>query len=108
MSIGDEQIQQVLLNQFRRQRTRVSFVLLNGERLDGTIDSFDLYSIRINCPEPRLIVKTTIAMVQPATKKPSAKVRAAYVATPAPVTPVTPATAPIIQRKKRRLVSDKT
>jgi hypothetical protein len=42
---------------------------MTGERLDGQIKSFDIYSLSMNCPEPRLVVKSVIATVQPAPKR---------------------------------------
>jgi RNA chaperone Hfq len=101
--VEKEPQQHEFLNRLRKTGVRVSVYLTTGERLDGQIRSFDVYSVSLNCPEPRLIVKTSIASVQPydkAAKKP----RAPLVQTIA----ATPAKPPVIQRKIRRLPSEKT
>jgi host factor-I protein len=65
----NQKLQNEFLNQLRKNATPVSVFLMTGERLDGQIKSFDIYSLSMNCPEPRLVVKTVIATVQPAPKR---------------------------------------
>ena len=70
-----QNLQNEFLNQLRKNATPVSVFLMTGERLDGQIKSFDMYSLSLNCPEPTLIVKTVIATVQPAPKRARKTVR---------------------------------
>jgi len=65
----NQKLQNDFLNQLRKNATPVSVFLMTGERLDGQIKSFDIYSVSMNCPEPRLVVKSVIATVQPAPKR---------------------------------------
>jgi host factor-I protein len=65
----NQKLQNAFLNQLRKNATPVSVFLMTGERLDGQIKSFDIYSLSMNCPEPRLVVKSVIATVQPAPKR---------------------------------------
>jgi host factor-I protein len=65
----NQKLQNEFLNQLRKNATPVSVFLMTGERLDGQIKSFDIYSLSMNCPEPRLVVKSVIATVQPAPKR---------------------------------------
>jgi host factor-I protein len=65
----NQKLQNDFLNQLRKNATPVSVFLMTGERLDGQIKSFDIYSLSMNCPEPRLVVKSVIATVQPAPKR---------------------------------------
>jgi host factor-I protein len=65
----NQKLQNAFLNQLRKNATPVSVFLMTGERLDGHIKSFDIYSLSMNCPEPRLVVKSVIATVQPAPKR---------------------------------------
>jgi RNA chaperone Hfq len=96
--------QHEFLNQLRKSGARVSIYLTTGERLDGQIRSFDVYSVSLNCPEPRLIVKTSIASVQPYDKAAPKRARSPLVQKVA----ADPAKVTIIQRKVRRLPSEKT
>jgi host factor-I protein len=69
MMRDNQKLQNEFLNQLRKNATPVSVFLMTGERLDGQIKSFDIYSLSMNCPEPRLVVKSVIATVQPAPKR---------------------------------------
>jgi host factor-I protein len=104
MSGDSQQLQNDFLNNLRKTGTPVSVFLTSGERLDGRIKSFDIYSLSLTCPEPRLVVKTGTATVQPATrgaKKPTSS-RPPLVLKSAERR-TTPAKAPEIHRKVRRL-----
>lgn len=119
----NQKLQNEFLNQLRKNATPVSVFLMTGERLDGQIKSFDIYSLSMNCPEPRLVVKSVIATVQPApkhAKKASAK-RAAPRETkrlvaeaprekvqPVDEGPRAPRKAPEVVTKRRRLTIPKT
>lgn len=99
--MDNERLQNDFLNTLRKNGARVSIFLTSGERLDGQIKSFDMYALSLHCPEPRLIVKTCIASVQPAAKgAAAAKPRLA----PPRKTAASSAKAPVVvQRKTRRL-----
>lgn len=119
----NQKLQNEFLNQLRKNATPVSVFLMTGERLDGQIKSFDIYSLSMNCPEPRLVVKSVIATVQPAPKRakkapakraapretkrlvaeaPREKVR------PVDEAPRAPRKAPEVVTKRRRLTIPKT
>ena len=103
MADSKERIQDALLNQYRKHGTRVRVVLLNSDVFDGTIESFDVHSIRLASPEPLLLLKTSIAMIAPAPKHAKARVHAPRVHATQHGTPAA-TTAPVIERKKRRVV----
>jgi host factor-I protein len=106
----NQKLQNEFLNQLRKTATPVSVFLKTGERLDGQIKSFDIYSLSLNCPEPRLVVKSVIATVQPAPrhakKAPRKRVRVeSHVeAEPAAPAPRAPRKAPEVVTKRRRIV----
>ncbi|HEX2826201.1 MAG TPA: RNA chaperone Hfq [Burkholderiales bacterium] len=103
MAGSKERIQDALLNQYRKHGTRIRVVLLNSDAFDGTIESFDVYSIRLASSEPLLLLKTSIAMIEPAPKHGKVRAHAPRVHTTQHGTP--PArTAPVIERKRRRVV----
>ena len=102
--MDNERLQNDFLNGLRRNGARVSIFLTSGERLDGQIKSFDMYSLSFNCPEPRLIVKTCIASVAPAGKGLPMKPRAPAFRKP---TAEGVAKTPVIQRKVRRVPVEK-
>jgi host factor-I protein len=104
MSVENE-LQNEFLNQLRKSATPVSVFLTNGDRLDGRIRSFDIYSISLDGPEaPRLIVKTVIATIQPANKAARANGKPAPRVQMKPSAPRTERREPEITRKKRRVV----
>lgn len=105
MAMENERLQNDFLNGLRKNGARVSIFLTSGERLDGQIKSFDMYSVSFNCPDPRLIVKTCIASVAPAGKVASKRPRAAAFKKPAAQGA---AKAPVIQRKVRRVLLEKS
>jgi host factor-I protein len=107
MSSDSQQLQNQFLNNLRKAGTQVSVFLTSGERLDGRIKSFDIYSLSLSCPEPRLIVKTGIATVQPAVKGGKKSVaRAPVVLNKAAAPRRTGAPkAPEIHRKVRRTIT---
>lgn len=65
MSESNQSLQNEFLNLLRKNRTPVSVFLTNGVRLGGHIQSFDLYSIRLQSEAPQLILKRVIATVVP-------------------------------------------
>lgn len=103
-----QKLQNDFLNQLRKNATPVSVFLMTGERLDGQIKSFDIYSLSLNCPEPTLVVKSVIATVQPLPKRARKTVRKAHAPAAEPLRPVAaaprgPRKAPEIVTKRRRL-----
>jgi host factor-I protein len=109
----NQKLQNEFLNQLRKTATPVSVFLKTGERLDGQIKSFDIYSLSLNCPEPRLVVKSVIATVQPApkhAKKTSRKrMPSAAQSEPEPSVPVSrpPRKTPEVVTKRRRITLTK-
>jgi host factor-I protein len=106
MSGDSQQLQNQFLNDLRKTGTPVTVFLTSGERLDGRIKSFDIYSLSLSCPEPRLVVKTGIATVQPALK--GAKKKGpprVFAPTKLSTQRATPGKAPEIHRKIRRIPS---
>jgi host factor-I protein len=118
----NQKLQNDFLNQLRKNATPVSVFLMTGERLDGQIKSFDIYSLSMNCPEPRLVVKSVIATVQPAPKRArKAPVRSGARENKRPIAetprenqrlvadgPRAPRKAPEVVTKRRRLTIPKT
>lgn len=107
----NQKLQNEFLNQLRKTATPVSVFLKTGERLDGQIKSFDIYSLSLNCPEPRLVVKSVIATVQPAPrqakKAPRKRPQPEAHSHEEPVAPVArgPRKAPEVVTKRRRIAS---
>jgi host factor-I protein len=97
----NQKLQNDFLNQLRKNATPVSVFLMTGERLDGHIKSFDIYALSMNCPEPRLVVKSVIATVQPAPKR----ARKAPSKRPAPRENKRPM--PNVPREHDRLIADR-
>ena len=55
-------IQDSVLNQLRKEKKRVRLVLINGDELVGTVDSFDGYTILFKTPgETYLIYKHSVS-----------------------------------------------
>ena len=110
----NQKLQNEFLNQLRKTATPVSVFLKTGERLDGQIKSFDIYSLSLNCPEPRLVVKSVIATVQPAPKhakkaprkRAPAEPRSEAQEAPQPIARG-PRKAPEVVTKRRRIASGK-
>jgi host factor-I protein len=106
----NQKLQNEFLNQLRKTATPVSVFLKTGERLDGQIKSFDIYSLSLNCPEPRLVVKSVIATVQPAPrhakKAPRKRPQPESYSHDEPVAAVAlgPRKAPEVVTKRRRIV----
>lgn len=103
MAGSKERIQDALLNQYRKHGTRIRVVLLNSDVFDGTIESYDVYSVRLASPEPLLLLKTSIAMIEPTPKHAKARAHAPRVHATLHDKPAG-STAPVIERKRRRVV----
>lgn len=59
-------LQDLLLNQVRKSRIKVSIYLLNGVRLQGKVRSFDLYTILIeDGKQQTLVYKHSITTIIP-------------------------------------------
>ncbi len=57
-------VQDSVLNQLRKSKRRVRIVLVSGEELDGTIDSFDHYTLLFKTSgETYLIYKHAIVYI---------------------------------------------
>lgn len=60
-------LQDMMLNQIRKSKVKVSIYLLNGVRLQGKIKSFDLYTILIeDGKQQTLVYKHSITTIIPA------------------------------------------
>jgi host factor-I protein len=105
MSGDSQQLQNQFLNNLRKAGTPVTVFLTSGERLDGRIKSFDIYSLSLSCPEPRLIVKTGIATVQPLVKGAKKSHARAPAGAKMAQRRTAPPKAPEIHRKVRRIPS---
>jgi host factor-I protein len=102
MSSDSQHLQNQFLNNLRKAGTPVTVFLTTGERLDGRIKSFDIYSVSLSCPEPRLIVKTGIATVQPVVRGAKKAQSRPAAGKSAPRRAASPK-APEIHRKVRRI-----
>ncbi len=59
-------LQDILLNQVRKAKIKVSIYLLNGVRLQGKVRSFDLYTILIeDGKQQTLVYKHSITTIIP-------------------------------------------
>ena len=56
-------IQDQFLNRVRRDRIRVTLELLNGQRVEGTILSFDNFSLILRGESDQLIYKHAISSI---------------------------------------------
>lgn len=63
MSKAPFNIQDQYLNQARKERVRVSVVMMSGEKLDGHIKSFDNFSVLLDSNGDMLIYKHAIATI---------------------------------------------
>ncbi len=60
-------LQDLMLNQIRKSKVKVSIYLLNGVRLQGKVRSFDLYTILIeDGKQQTLVYKHSITTIIPA------------------------------------------
>ena len=70
-SAGAQNIQDVFLNGARRERLAVTVQLMDGSRLDGTIKSFDRFSVVLeHGGVDQLVFKHAIAHIRPALSAP--------------------------------------
>jgi host factor-I protein len=75
-------LQHPFLNALRRQRQPVSIFLVNGVHLEGVIEAFDQYVVRLGPPAYQIIYKHTIASVVPASERAAIEPAARATATP--------------------------
>ena len=66
-------VQDQFLNQVRREKLKVIIELLSGEKIEGTVTSFDNFSLIVEAKGYRLIYKHGISSIYPA--KPSPKLK---------------------------------
>jgi host factor-I protein len=60
-----KQLQDPFLNILRRERITVSIFLVNGIKLQGTIESFDQYVILLNSNVLQLVYKHAVSTIVP-------------------------------------------
>jgi len=58
-------LQEPFLNELRRERVPVSIYLVNGIKLQGTIDSFDQFVIVLKSSVNQMVYKHAISTVVP-------------------------------------------
>lgn len=63
MSKAPFNIQDQYLNQARKERVRVSVVMMSGDKMDGLIKSFDNFSVLLDCGGDILIYKHAISTI---------------------------------------------
>lgn len=56
-------IQDQFLNQARKERVKVTIVMMSGERLDGMIKSFDSFCVLIDSGSDVLLYKHAISSI---------------------------------------------
>ena len=64
MSKG-QNIQDPFLNAVRKERTPVSIFLVNGIKLQGTIDSFDQFVVMLKSTGSQMVYKHAISTIVP-------------------------------------------
>ncbi|MBJ41309.1 MAG: RNA chaperone Hfq [Gammaproteobacteria bacterium] len=60
-----ENLQDKFLNKLRKDKVQVSIFLVNGIKLDGTIDSFDSYTILLKSKITQSVYKHAISTIVP-------------------------------------------
>ena len=58
-------LQDIFLSKLSEDKISVSIYLLNGIKLQGTIDSFDQYVVVLSGSTPQLIYKHAISTIMP-------------------------------------------
>ena len=66
MTQKGQAIQDPFLNALRKERIPVSIFLVNGIKLQGTIDSFDSFIVSLKNVTTQIIYKHAISTVMPA------------------------------------------
>jgi host factor-I protein len=61
-------LQDIFLSKLSEDKISVSIYLLNGIKLQGTIDSFDQYVVVLSGSTPQLIYKHAISTIVPTQK----------------------------------------
>lgn len=56
-------IQDQFLNQARKERVKVTIVMMSGEKLEGMIKSFDSFCVLIDCGSDVLLYKHAISTI---------------------------------------------
>ncbi len=64
MSKG-QNIQDPFLNAVRKERTPVSIFLVNGIKLQGTVDSFDQFVVMLKSTVSQMVYKHAISTIVP-------------------------------------------
>jgi host factor-I protein len=65
MSKG-QNIQDPFLNALRKERVQVSIFLVNGIKLQGTVDSFDQFVVMLKSTVSQMVYKHAISTIVPA------------------------------------------
>lgn len=67
MSNKNQSLQEPFLNTLRREQIPVSIFLVNGIKLQGTVDSFDQFVIVLKSSVYQMVYKHAISTVVPST-----------------------------------------
>ena len=67
MSNKNQSLQEPFLNTLRREQIPVSILLVNGIKLQGTVDSFDQFVIVLKSSVYQMVYKHAISTVVPST-----------------------------------------
>lgn len=67
MSNKNQSLQEPFLNTLRREQVPVSIFLVNGIKLQGTVDSFDQFVIVLKSSVYQMVYKHAISTVVPST-----------------------------------------
>ena len=67
MSNKNQSLQEPFLNTLRREQIPVSIFLVNGIKLQGTVDSFDQFVIVLKSSFYQMVYKHAISTVVPST-----------------------------------------
>jgi host factor-I protein len=65
MTTKDQAVQDPFLNALRKERIPVSIFLVNGIKLQGTIESFDAFIVSLKNVTTQIIYKHAISTVMP-------------------------------------------
>lgn len=65
MSNTENRLQDIFLNQVRKEKTPVSIYLVNGARLRGTIRGFDKFAVLLKHDVQQLVYKHAISTILP-------------------------------------------
>lgn len=67
MMMKNANLQDIFLNQARKQKTPLTLCLMNGFQLKGTVKGFDSFTVILDCDDKQnLVYKHAISTITPA------------------------------------------